>query len=297
MYGLHHISVGNDGTLWGADNNDGSLHRRDGNSWHKDPIGHAEVVAAVSKDEVWTVNAGGEIHHLQNNAWPKVSAGAKWISVGAIDGRVWYADNIDGTLFFRENNGWKKLDEVGKAVVIAPSAKLWSVNKEHQVWHFSNAGWQQDTGAVDARFIAAGADGTVWYINGSGALFHRESSSPENKWANGPAGGIAIAVAVRNKAEVWCVNGAGELFKLGNNNWAPTPGPQPTVVQVPQATWTYAVRDRDTLSIIAAREYNTNDWARVIRINAEVVRLNNLPNKGNNIARPMTLTMPHRSYK
>jgi LysM repeat protein len=299
MYGLRHISVGKDGTVWGAANDvEQTLYYRKNDAWHKDEKGgRATAVAVGSKDHVWCVNNEGKAYEL-GSEWKQDTgaADAKTISVDA-EGTVWYGKKNDQIYRRGEDKLFHQMEGGATVVSIGGKDQTWCVNKDGEVFHWVGDTWKQDTGAKDAETISAGADGTVWYIDTPGTLRYRNNSSPVNTWTEGPDHGIAIAVAVGSKDLIWSVNAAGQVFHMVGGHWTEVTAPQPSVVPSPQGTWKYTVKDGDTLSKIAADKYNHNDWPTVMRITNEIVRLNSLPNNGNDIKPPVELTMPHLGYR
>lgn len=154
----HTISVGAvDGTVWYADTKDGSLFRREAQGWAKDPTGKATLIAAVSRSEVWCVNAEGAVYHLSGSAWKQDSgaSGAKMISVGQ-DGIVWYG-KADGSLYWLEGGAWHK-DPTAKAVAV-------SAQNKHRVVCINVAGetFSRNPQGAWEEIVERGPDGDSWH--------------------------------------------------------------------------------------------------------------------------------------
>ena len=273
MSGLKHISVGKDGTVWGAGKTDGTLFHRQGGlgyAWMPNKAGKADVVAVGGKDNVWCVNKDGDVFEWdgQGSKWRKDSgaSGAKTISAGA-DGTVWYG-KTDGALFRREGNAWHSVD--GRAVIVAVGGRdnIWCVNKDGEVFEWDSQGskWRKDSGASGAKTISVGADGTVWYGKTDGTLFCREGTA----WHS--VDGRATVVAVGGKGNVWCVNNDGDAFQLTTQNtWHK--------VDQPKGSWEYTVKQNDGLYAIVRQQYHLTDEKEVRRIGDLIAKDNHIQNK------------------
>ncbi len=281
MSGFKNISVGKDGTVWGATKTDGALfYRKDdsGQAWIPNKGGKAEVVAAVSETEIWCVNKAHQIWHFDSNKWSQVATqtgkpDARTISVGTSDGSVWYSDSQAGKLFRREGSSWIQ-DKDGKAMVVAAVSKdeIWCINREHQIWHLFNDKWTQvatRSGKGDAITISAGSDGSVWYGDTSGILsiFHIDGSV----WEQVPHA-QATVVAVGSQTNVWCVNSDGDAFhRTPEGGWQK--------VDQPKGVWEYLVKQGDGLYAIVRQQYQLTDEKEVQRIGDLVATENHLQNK------------------
>ena len=224
----------------------------------------------------------------------------KNISVGKAGG-VWAAGATDGAVHRLYQEAfwpavWLPVKD-GKADIIAAVdfGEAWCVNAAHEIWHIVGEGggeggqWtkvQTQSGHSDAKTISVGADGTVWYAQTDDKLFRREGSG----WHADPTGRAAVIAAV-SKDEVWAINAAHEVWHLTGGQWT-------KLVEAGPAgdTWTYTVKPGETLAVIAATQYNTNDWAMVNHIVDEIARLNSIANK-NLVDAGRVLTMPPLSYK
>lgn len=154
------------------------------------------------------------------------------ISVGQ-DGSIWAVGALDGTIYRLYGDagymGWVP-DKIGKAAVIAAVdwGNAWLINQAGEIWQVADAysidsggTWTQvpDYGdASDAKTIAVGVDGSVWYARATnGNLFHREG----DRWRRNP--GFATAVAAVNQEDVWCVSTDGNLLHVANGAWITVP--------------------------------------------------------------------------
>lgn len=187
----------------------------------------------------------------------------KHISLG-VDDSIWAAGKADGTIYrlFGDAGfvGWVP-DKLGKAEVIAAVdwGNLWCVNKDHEIWHLGNAHsldtggtWTQvptHSGNADARTIAVGGDGSVWYAGLDGSLF-RLTTDADLRKANDPAAcvipdvqgsmvavswepekqGRVVAIAAIDRGNLWCINKNYEIWHLENAEDLDTGG---TWTQVP----------------------------------------------------------------
>jgi hypothetical protein len=151
---------------------------------------------------------------------------------------VWAVGEADGTVFrlFGDAGmlGWVP-DKAGKAEVIAPVdwGNAWCVNKKHEIWHLTDAEnlseggtWTKVptySGKKDAMTIAVGQDGSVWYAQTDGKIFHQ--SQPSNGKPGGwiqekGAGNKKVAVmAVSPQGGVWCVTQKGNIRLWQNGAW------------------------------------------------------------------------------
>lgn len=295
---MKHISIARDGALWGIGKLDDSVLTLYGDAaylgWITDRTGKAEVVAAESFFEAWCVNKAHEIWHATDahaqtgTTWTKVAtasglADARTISVGAVDGTVWYADTKDGALYRRENQSWVK-DPVGKASMIAAVSKseVWCVNAAGAVYHLSGRDWKQEGGVSGAKMISVGQDGTIWYGKADGSLYWLEGGN----WRK-DATAKAVAVSVQNKDRVVCINAAGEAF---NRN--PRGAWEKIVEHGPDGdAWHYTVKSGDSLAAIVRHWYRTTNWGKITAIVEQVKVLSNLPDV-NKIKPGDMLTMP-----
>jgi hypothetical protein len=204
------ISVGAaDGTVWYADNNDGTLFRREGNRWIPDKDGKADVVAAVSKDQVWCVNKDHQIWRLENGKWTQVpthsgKADASTLSVGA-DGTVWYG-NAEERLFRREGNAWHQDPDAGATVVAVGSKdQVWCVNKEGDAFQRTSQGtWQK----VDRP--KGSWEYKVQQNDGLYAIVRQQFNLTDEKEVQRIAGLIAAENHIKNKDRI----DAGTVLKL-----------------------------------------------------------------------------------
>lgn len=298
MPSLKHIAIAKDGSLWGIGKLDDSVLTLYGDAgymgWITDRTGKAEVVAPVSFAEAWCVNKTHEIWHATDahtqtgTQWTQVAtasgqADARTISVGAVDGAVWYADTKDGALYRREGQGWVKAP-VGRAALIAAVSKseVWCVNAAGAVYHLSGRDWKQVGGVSGAKMISVGLDGTIWYGKADGSLYWLE----DGNWRKDTTA-KATAIAVQDQQRVVCINAAGEAFgrtPLGAWDKIVELGPD-------GEAWHYTVVSGDTLATVVANKYHTNNWGKVNAIVDQIRVLSNLPDVGK-IQPGDMLTMP-----
>jgi len=161
----------------------------------------------------------------------------KHISVGK-DGSVWTVGKADGTIFrlFGDAGavGWAP-DKVGKAEIIAAVdwGNAWCVNKNHEIWHLTNAEsldggtWTKvatHSGRADAKTISVGNDGSVWYAQQDGTIFHqpRPGDGPFPIWVQDKVGKAEVIAAV-DSTSVYCVNKEYEIWFVQNGAWSQIP--------------------------------------------------------------------------
>jgi hypothetical protein len=158
----------------------------------------------------------------------------KHISIGK-DGSVWVVGKTDSTIFRLYGDagmvGWVP-DKTGKAEVIAAVdwRNVWCVNKAHEIWRLTfddsldNGGtWEKvDTysGRADARTISVGHDGSVWYAQTDGTLFH--SARPGLSWLQDKVGKADIIAAI-DATSLYCVNKDHEIWFGQNGSWSHIP--------------------------------------------------------------------------
>ncbi len=161
----------------------------------------------------------------------------KHISVGK-DGSVWAVGKADGTIFRLYGDagavGWVP-DKKGKAEVIAAVdwGNAWCVNKAYEIWHLTNAEsldkdgtWTKvptHSGRADAKTISVGNDGSVWYAQMDGTLFH--SARPGNgtglSWVQDKTGKADIIAAI-DATSLYCINKDREIWFGQNGTWNQT---------------------------------------------------------------------------
>ncbi len=163
----------------------------------------------------------------------------KYISVGK-DGSVWAAGKADGTIFRLYGDagivGWVP-DKVGKAEVIAAVdwGNAWCVNKNHEIWHLTNAesldkggAWTKvstHSGRADAKTISVGNDGSVWYAQTDGTLFRTArpgDGAGVGFWVQDKVGKAEVIAAI-DATSVYCVNKKGEIWFGQNGAWSQIP--------------------------------------------------------------------------
>lgn len=136
------IAAAADGSVWYADTHDGSLYWRENNVWHKDPTGHAAIIAVGSRDNVWCTNSEGSVFRRANGAWTKDATATQARTIAAAaDGTVWYG-NASGQLFRREGSGWVK-DATGRGtiVTVGSATEVYCLNADGDVYHRAPTGW------------------------------------------------------------------------------------------------------------------------------------------------------------
>ncbi len=278
------ISLGKGGGgIWAIGAADGTVYRLFGDAgvvgWLPDKDGKADTVAAVDWAGCWCINKSHEIWQLvdsynidKGGQWNRIpthsgTANAATISVGA-DGSVWYAAT-DGTLFVRENNGWKQ-DPVGKAVVVdaVSSTEVWCVNAAHEIWHLQAGTWSKlagHQGKSDAKTISRGTDGSLWYISTDGNLFFYANDGdmwfPDTNW-NQSQMGTADVISVSTHGNVWCINNKGEVWQSNDRQWSLV------TEQGPEGkSWNYTVKSGENLLAIVRKEFSLKEPQDTERIN------------------------------
>ena len=163
----------------------------------------------------------------------------KHVSVGK-DGSVWAVVQNDGTIFRLYGDasivGWVP-EKVGKVEVIAAfdSGNAWCVNKRQEIWHVTNGAnpdkggtWTQfptHSGRPDASTISVGNDGSVWYVQTDGALFHTASfgdSTEVQFWVQDTIGNAEV-IAVVDATSLYCINKEREIWYGQNGTWSQIP--------------------------------------------------------------------------
>jgi hypothetical protein len=128
-------------------------------------------------------------------------------------------------------------DKAGKAEVIAAVdwGNAWCVNHKHEIWHLKDAEsldkggtWTQvptSSGQADAQTISVGGDGSIWYAQIDGTIFH--SAAPGNgkqkpSWVQDKVGKATVIAAVDSKT-AWVVNKDHEIWFLQSGKWTQIP--------------------------------------------------------------------------
>lgn len=157
----------------------------------------------------------------------------KQLSV-AKDGTVWAVGKTDGTIFHLGGEagavGWTA-DKIGKAEILAAvdQANAWCVNKDHEIWHLTQAErldkggtWTKvatHSGQADAKTISVGNDGSVWYVQTDGTIFRLYGDAGHVGWvplkAGKPAmsGKVGVLTAV-DWGSAWCISTTHEIWFL-----------------------------------------------------------------------------------
>ncbi len=266
VWKLRTISVGATGAIWGAGAMDGTLLRLYSDTglvgWNAVQLGRADAVAAIDRGEAWCITQDHEIWHAvdahlpKRNRWYRVPthsgrADAQTISVGAVDGAVWYAQT-DGSLFLRGGGSWHA-EEFGRATLIAAVSKsqIWCINAAHEIWHLDGT-WSKiptHSGLADAMSISVGVDGSVWYVQADGTLCWRE----DNNWRIDPWV-KATVVAAFTVSDVWCLDATGEVWHKFAGLWS-----NEIDLNRNEVNWTYTVKEHEHLLGIVHREFKLTD--------------------------------------
>lgn len=162
----------------------------------------------------------------------------KHISVGK-DGSVWAVGKTDSTIFRLYGDagavGWVP-DKEGKAEVIAAVdwGNAWCVNKDHEIWHLTNAEsldkggtWTKvptHSGRADARTISVGNDGSVWYAQTDGTIFRTArpgDGTGVGFWVQDKAGKAEVIAAI-DATSLYCINKNHEIWFGQNDKWHQT---------------------------------------------------------------------------
>ncbi|MBL8096217.1 MAG: hypothetical protein JNL73_18720 [Anaerolineales bacterium] len=266
LWNLKHISVGATGAIWGAGAMDGTLLRLYSDAgltgWNATRHGRADIVAAIDGGEAWCVTSDHEIWHAVDahlptgGRWYKVPtqsglADAQTISVGVVDGSVWYAQT-DGRLFWRDRGRWQA-EPTGRAMTVAAISKsqIWGINSAHEIWHLDGT-WSKvatHSGKADAVSIAVGVDGSVWCVQADGTLCWRDGGV----WRIDPAV-RATVVAAYSQDDLWCLDATGEVWHKFGGLWS-----KDIDTNRNEVTWTYTVKQHEHLLGIVHREFNLTD--------------------------------------
>lgn len=97
---------------------------------------------------------------------------------------------------------------------------VWKVRNDHHCCETQGLGcvaWQQVTSS-SASDVGIGADGSVWAIGATGAIYRRAGTT----WQTLP--GAAARVDVGPDGTAWIVNGLGQIFHWDGSTWIGLPG-------------------------------------------------------------------------
>jgi streptogramin lyase len=299
-----HMSVGKDGSVWGAGKKDGTIHRLygdgGGGNWIADQDGKAELIAAVDRANAWCVNSAHEIWHMTNvqpsatgSTWTKMpthsgQSDAKTIAVDS-NGSPWYAQ-MDGKIFRQPDPSdgvglhthWVEVKGVGqeKTAVMAVSIQdgVWCINDMGNIQLWQNGTWIKiptHSGRADAKTLSVNTKGRLWYTSTDGEIFvsHIPGDGVSlSRWMHDTSWdrkqmGKADVLAVGPEDLVWCLNTKGEVWHASDDKW------QQLGEQGPNGKkWAYKVKRGDGLMAIVRKEFKLKDP----RDTQEIGRLVNL---------------------
>ncbi|HBE81562.1 MAG TPA: hemopexin repeat-containing protein [Pyrinomonadaceae bacterium] len=144
---MKQVSIGSDGKLWGVDTSDniyrwdamfyGARILRIGEFVGEEVGGIVQVpgklkqISVGNAENVWGVNAGGEIYRWNGTTWIKVPGVLKQVSVGS-DGSVWGVNPGD-EIFRWTGSSWEKIPGGLNNISVADSGLVWGVNRDGQI--------------------------------------------------------------------------------------------------------------------------------------------------------------------
>jgi len=212
--GLKHVSVAEDGAVWGVNSID-QVYRRDGNNWSLIGNGASRLsqISVGSAEHVWGVSSDGKIWRWTggtgtSNSWENIAGGLKQISVGA-DGTVWGV-NSNNQIYRRNGNAWTLVSGSLTQVSVGSANNVWGINSEGEIWKWLGGNsWENIPGAL--KHVSVAADGSVWGVNAGGELYQRSSTDSNDSWTK--VNGVLNRISVGGIDQVWGTTGDSAIYK------------------------------------------------------------------------------------
>ena len=113
---------------------------------------------------------------------------------------------------------WKNAGVNAIDIGFGANGSMWRVDVSGAIFRFLNDKWQRVPG-VAAR-IAVDPSGAAWVVNKVGEIYKFNLAT--NAWNIMP--GNAMDISIGADGSVWVVGKQGEIFKLVNNSWTKFPG-------------------------------------------------------------------------
>lgn len=257
---LAQIAVGNQNAIWGL-SSAGFIYRYDpkGQVWVNVP-GFLSQIAVGADGDVWGLNAGNLIYHFNASAqnWANVPGfltsiavgfdGAVWglnggsiyrynpvtasfqqipgmlsqISIGS-DGSVW---GINGGVAYRFNPVTQGFESMGgqlTQIVAASANNVWGIGSGGTIAYYdlSNKSWVTFSGALAT--IAAGANGAVWDLDSTGAVYQSLGASLSSPSFHQVSAPLLTRIATAVDGNAWGIDQAGTIYayNLATQSWSP----------------------------------------------------------------------------
>jgi LysM repeat protein/uncharacterized Fe-S cluster protein YjdI len=110
---------------------------------------------------------------------------------------------------------------------VGNDGSVWYVNELGQIFHRTPTGWEQPNPTGRATQISVGNASYIWCVNAQGHLFRREG----NQWIEPDETARAVDVSVGSDSAVWCVNAEQHIYQLDGSQWV-EPNPTDRAVQI-----------------------------------------------------------------
>jgi hypothetical protein len=197
------IAVGQDGQVWGLDNDGKAIHRRGINRWE-----------------------------LNGDSWSVVDADFVHIDVGDCqicgitpNHEIMCRQNV-GTDANKEGDSWTQVRGQLMDISVGYGPVLWGVDYGHNVWfkqigaikQFGQDGWTEvdkPSGVAKMVNIDVGRDGHVWGVDDENKVYYRHGISPTTirgtHWAEIPQSNF-VDVAVCTDGHVWAVGADQKIY-------------------------------------------------------------------------------------
>lgn len=166
------ISVGADGTFWGVNRKD-CIFRWDVTRWG-DIGGRLRRISVGNVNHVWGINRDGHVFQWVGGHWVDrttasirhaacLAAGSDGTVVLLKDGRVfrWNKDSASFETFPGEMS----------EVAVGDARQIWGVDTNSRVVQWDGEGWKPLPGTLGLKSVSAGADGTLWGVDGAGNIY------------------------------------------------------------------------------------------------------------------------------
>jgi LysM repeat protein len=110
---------------------------------------------------------------------------------------------------------------------VGSDGTVWYINELGQIFHRTATGWEQPNPTDQATQISVGNANFIWVVNAQGHLFRRQG----NQWIEPDPNARAVNVSVGSDSAVWVVNAAQHIYQLVGTQWA-EPNPNARAVQI-----------------------------------------------------------------
>jgi hypothetical protein len=188
-----------------------------GTGWTQVPGGLKHI--SVNEDGyVWGVNSNDNIYYdstFPPGQWTQVSGGLKYISSGKGSRPAWGV-NVHDNIYYRSGSSWTQVSGGLKGVSVSANGKyVWGVNSNDNIYYWNGNGWTQVSGGL--KQVSACSDGSVWGVNSNDMIYYRPAPATSTNWVQVPGGLKHVSCSDINT--VWGVNSNDNIYVRQNNAW------------------------------------------------------------------------------